>query len=77
MRSASWHRVFVFVEHLCCNFFNCGHVAGVQVDDSVLPADVVVIAMGPWSSAAAKWVPGFPHVEGDKVRAVVRAYICS
>ena len=55
-------------------------VAGVQVDDSILPADVVVIAMGPWSSAAAKWVPGFPHVEGDKVRlatpCAVRVAMC-
>ena len=37
------------------------------MDGDVITADVVVIAMGPWSSVASQWLPGFPHVEGDKV----------
>jgi glycine/D-amino acid oxidase-like deaminating enzyme len=34
-------------------------VIGVNIDNSeTIPADVVVIAMGPWSSQAAKWFDG-------------------
>ena len=28
---------------------------GVEVDGEVMPADAVVVAMGPWSGQAAKW----------------------
>ena len=32
-------------------------VTGVRVDGSVLPCDSVIVALGPWSSAAAEWFP--------------------
>jgi glycine/D-amino acid oxidase-like deaminating enzyme len=40
-------------------------VRGVRVDGQVIPADVVVIAMGPWSGLAANWLP-LPSVAGLK-----------
>ena len=33
-----------------------GRVTGVRVGDEVVPADVVVIAMGPWSLEASDWL---------------------
>ena len=36
-----------------------GRVTGVQVGDDVIPADAIVLAMGPWSSEAADWI-GMP-----------------
>ncbi|MGE3538245.1 MAG: NAD(P)/FAD-dependent oxidoreductase [Candidatus Tectimicrobiota bacterium] len=42
-----------------------GGVRGVQVSGQVIPADVVVIAMGPWSGLAAQWLP-LPPVWGLK-----------
>ena len=42
-----------------------GHVRGVRVDGQTLPADAVVIAMGPWSGHAAQWLP-LPPVWGLK-----------
>jgi len=38
---------------------------GVRVDGQIIPADAVVIAMGPWSSLAANWLP-LPPVAGLK-----------
>jgi glycine/D-amino acid oxidase-like deaminating enzyme len=40
-------------------------VTGVEVDGSVVEADAVVIAMGPWSILAAQWVP-LPQVFGQQ-----------
>lgn len=40
-------------------------VRGVRVDGQIIPADAVVIAMGPWSGAAASWLP-LPPVAGLK-----------
>jgi glycine/D-amino acid oxidase-like deaminating enzyme len=40
-------------------------IRGVRVDGHILPADAVVIAMGPWSSMAANWLP-LPPVAGLK-----------
>ncbi|KAK9863165.1 hypothetical protein WJX84_002101 [Apatococcus fuscideae] len=45
-------------------------VEGVEVDGEVLPADVVVIAMGPWSKQAAAWLP-LPAVGGQKAHSVI------
>ncbi len=42
-----------------------GCVQGVRVDGEVVPADAVVIAMGPWSTQAAKGLP-LPPVQGLK-----------
>lgn len=36
-----------------------GRVTGVRVGDSVIEADTVVVAMGPWSSASGEWL-GMP-----------------
>jgi glycine/D-amino acid oxidase-like deaminating enzyme len=33
-----------------------GRVTGVRVGDDVIPADAVVLAMGPWSQEAAEWI---------------------
>ncbi|KAG2498200.1 hypothetical protein HYH03_003953 [Edaphochlamys debaryana] len=47
-------------------------VTGVKVDGAVLPADVAVIAMGPWSDAARAWLaPWLPPVSGQKYHSVV------
>lgn len=40
-------------------------VRGVRVDGAVMPADAVVIAMGPWSNLASQWLP-LPPVDGLK-----------
>jgi len=40
-------------------------VRGVRVDGALMPADAVVIAMGPWSGLAAQWLP-LPPVDGLK-----------
>ena len=42
-----------------------GQVRGVRVDGQLLPAEIVVIAMGPWSAQAAAWLP-LPPVWGLK-----------
>jgi len=51
---------------LCRN----GDVAGVLVNGDALEADAVVIAMGPWSMLAAKWLP-LPPVFGLKGHSLV------
>ncbi|MGD9508806.1 MAG: NAD(P)/FAD-dependent oxidoreductase [Geminicoccaceae bacterium] len=43
---------------------------GVRVDDVDLAADAVVLAMGPWSMSAARWLP-LPPVYGLKGNSVV------
>ena len=36
-----------------------GRVVGVTIDGGeIVPGDAVVVAMGPWSGQAAKWLPG-------------------
>jgi glycine/D-amino acid oxidase-like deaminating enzyme len=42
-----------------------GSVQGVRVDGDIVPADAVVIAMGPWSTRAAQGLP-LPPVHGLK-----------
>lgn len=51
---------------LCCD----GGVVGVLFDGNALQADAVVIAMGPWSILAAKWLP-LPPVFGLKGHSLV------
>src|SRR5262245_38637563 len=43
---------------------------GVEVDGDPVPVDAVVIAMGPWSLAACRWLP-LPAVYGLKGNSVV------
>jgi glycine/D-amino acid oxidase-like deaminating enzyme len=40
-------------------------VRGVRVDGATMPADAVVIAMGPWTDNASAWLP-LPRVDGLK-----------
>jgi glycine/D-amino acid oxidase-like deaminating enzyme len=47
-----------------------GRVTGVEVDGAILDADIVVIAMGPWSNLAAGWLP-LPAVYGLKGHSLV------
>ena len=49
-----------------------GAVRAVRVDGTELAADAVVIAMGPWSVLATKWLP-LPPVAGLKSYSVVLA----
>ena len=49
-----------------------GAVRGVRVDGAEIAADAVVIAMGPWSILAARWLP-LPAVVGLKGYSVVLA----
>ena len=45
---------------------------GVTVDGEELPADAVVLAMGPWTRAAAGWLP-MPAVSGLKGNSILLA----
>lgn len=47
-----------------------GAVSGVSVDGRVEPADVVVLALGPWTAAAQRWL-ALPQVFGTKSASVV------
>jgi glycine/D-amino acid oxidase-like deaminating enzyme len=47
-----------------------GRVTGVEVDGEVVDGDAVVIAMGPWSILAARWLP-LPAVFGLKGHSMV------
>ncbi|KAK9811445.1 hypothetical protein WJX72_004001 [[Myrmecia] bisecta] len=48
-----------------------GRVQGVRVDGDVIPADVVVVAMGPWSSQAARWFSRPVPVTGQRYHSIV------
>jgi glycine/D-amino acid oxidase-like deaminating enzyme len=59
--------------HLGCVEGVCsdkGKVTGVVVDGEALTADAVVIAMGPWSALARRWLP-LPAVYGLKGNSIV------
>jgi len=45
-------------------------IKGVEVDGEVIPADAVVIAMGPWSVLATQWLP-LPPVFGLKGHSLI------
>ena len=47
-----------------------GRVTGVEVDGTIVEGDAVVIAMGPWSVLAARWLP-LPPVFGLKGHSLV------
>ena len=49
-----------------------GAVAGIAVDRTLLPADVVVLALGPWMARARAWVP-LPIVHGLKGASITLA----
>ena len=54
--------------HLSCNL--PAGSTGVVVDGEEVAADAVVIAMGPWSGLAAKWLP-IPSITGQKYASIV------
>jgi glycine/D-amino acid oxidase-like deaminating enzyme len=45
-------------------------VTGIEVEGSVIEADATVIAMGPWSSLAAEWLP-LPPVFGQQSPSII------
>jgi glycine/D-amino acid oxidase-like deaminating enzyme len=47
-----------------------GAVTGVSIDGADHPADVVVLALGPWTSQAQRWV-ALPQVFGTKSASIV------
>jgi glycine/D-amino acid oxidase-like deaminating enzyme len=47
-----------------------GDVAGVNLDGVAIEADAIVVAMGPWSALAARWLP-LPPVFGLKGHSIV------
>ena len=47
-----------------------GRVTAVKVDGKVIPADVVVMAMGPWSYKACAWFD-VPVIKGGRAHSVV------
>lgn len=47
-----------------------GVATGVVVDGSVIPADIVIIAMGPWTALARAWLP-IPHISAVKAHSIV------
>jgi glycine/D-amino acid oxidase-like deaminating enzyme len=49
---------------------NGSNVEGVEVDGGVIEADAVVVAMGPWSVIAAKWM-SLPAVFGQRSPSLV------
>ncbi len=51
-------------------FADDGAASGVMVDDEIIAADVVVLAMGPWSAVAAQWLP-LPPIYGLKGHSLV------
>ena len=46
------------------------HNVGVQVDGEVLPADAVVIALGPWTNTLASSLQ-LPHISGQLGHSIV------
>lgn len=49
-----------------------GAVSAVSIDGERHPADVVVLALGPWTSTAARWM-ALPQVFGTRMASVVLA----
>ena len=45
-------------------------IIGVRVNGEVIPTDVVVIAMGPWSGAALRWF-NLPAITGRRAHSIV------
>ena len=45
--------------------------AGVQLGEESLPASKVVLAMGPWTGLASRWLPGVPPIVGQLGHSVV------
>ena len=52
---------------------NGSQVLGVKVDDYELPADAILIALGPWSVHARSWFPkaNLPEIYGMRAHSVV------
>ena len=70
MRAAEAHGATLRVGEVSGVVSRGGAVTGVEVDGEVIPADAVVIAMGPWSILASEWL-GMPAVYGLKGHSLV------
>lgn len=46
-------------------------VTGVKVGDLVLPADIVVLTMGPWTGSAADWGVRVPRISGRRAHSII------
>ena len=54
------------------SFDDAGAVTGVSVDGTTIPADALVLALGPWTSQAQRWI-ALPQVLGSKGASIVMA----
>lgn len=45
-------------------------IKGCTVDGQLVEADVVVIAMGPWSIQACKWLPNMPKISSCRAHSI-------
>ena len=69
------------IYYLCASFtgtvkgvtLNGSKVCGVKIDDYELPADAILIALGPWSGHARSWFPkaNLPETYGMRAHSVV------
>ena len=46
-------------------------VIGVKVGDSLISADIVIIAMGPWSGSAVQWGIRVPRIQGRRAHSII------
>ena len=56
----------------CASTRRRGAVTGVSIDGEVRPADVVVLALGPWTGQAQRWL-ALPQVFGSRGASIVLA----
>jgi len=47
-----------------------GRITGVVVDGDIIPADIVIIAMGPWTGLASQWF-SIPEITSLKAHSIV------
>ena len=52
------------------------HDVGVRIDGEVLPAEAVVVALGPWTNTLASSLP-LPHISGQMGHSIVLKPSCS
>jgi glycine/D-amino acid oxidase-like deaminating enzyme len=70
MRAAEDRGAALRLGHVTGLLWRDGDVVGAQCDGEALEGDAVVIAMGPWSILAARWLP-LPPVYGLKGHSLV------
>src|ERR1041385_2958722 len=70
MRAAEEHGAKLRVGEVTGVVRRGGVVQGVQIDGETIPADAVIVAMGPWSLLAAGWIT-LPVVFGQQSPSIV------